>query len=223
MTTAQQEADSPSEQAVSSTMGSGVDFVARVVYLVGEINDDSAYRFMIGFRHLDDTTGPITIAMVSAGGSEHCGYTLYDLIRLAQNPVTIDCYGVCMSIAALVLQAGSRRRLAAECRFMVHNGHVDLSSGVEAGTLVALGQEVARNNLRYQTLLAEHSGVDLKKVTEFCEKETYLSAAQAVEMGFADEIILRATPPKKRRVTQLVLDQRSIRRVFRELKIKQKG
>lgn len=190
-------------EQLAAGLGTGTNAETRTLYIVGEITDEVVYRFIVAFRLFDQTPGPIHVLMMSTGGSEPGGYVIHDSIALSPNEVTIDCYGVCMSIAALILQSGTRRRLAPECRFMIHNGHVDLTAGVPATTLVAFGEEIGRNNLRYQSILAKRSGLEIEHITRLCEKETYLSAAQAIALGFADEIIAKLpsaklAPRKKR-------------------------
>lgn len=167
----------------------------RRIFLCGSIDEDKLAPFMVALRALDSEPGkasPITIVLSSEGGSENAGYAMYDAIRACRNPVIIEGYGAVMSIAALVLQAGSSRLLSPESRFMIHNGTIGLGR-LDQRTLVSVGKETARNNKRYYRVLAEHSGLSQKKVEQYCDRETYLSAEQAVGLGFADAIIQPAT------------------------------
>lgn len=178
----------------SFVLGHGIDPDTRTIYLMGPVNDEMAFRFLIGFRMLDGGEGDIRIVLNTCGGSEQEGYAIYDALGLAKNNVTIDCYGAVMSIGALILQAGKRRRMSPECRFMFHNGHADLGpGGIYQGTLVAIARESKFMTERYCTIISKRSGCKIAQVKKWCDNEKYFSAVEAVAHGFADEIITPET------------------------------
>lgn len=170
---------------------SGADFESRTLFLVGEIDEEKLYRFTVNFKVMDSAKGPITVFLSSTGGEEPSGHAFYDLIEASNNPVTIEGYGVVQSIAALILQAGSKRLLSPECRFMIHNGSFDLDKGMNSDTVVAIGKETEVNNRTYHRLLAKRSRLPIEAVREMCMAETYLSADEAVRYGFADAVITK--------------------------------
>lgn len=172
-----------------SIMATGVDVPARLIYLMGEINNEVAYRFMVALQTLDRIEGDIRIILTSVGGEEDAGYAIYDAIRLSKNKVIIEGYGAVQSIAALIIQAGNVRLLSPECRFMVHNGSLTLSEGIEADTLVAIGKEVLVNNARYHSALATRSGQTIHKIRKLCKDETFFTAQEAVYIGLADRVM----------------------------------
>lgn len=183
--------DSTNPQAfrARSALLVSADFDARQVFLTGEVNEDTARHIMIALTIMDETPGQITLNMFSTGGCEPSGHAIYDAIRGCNNEVVIIGYGAVQSIAALILQAGTKRLLTPECRFMIHNGSIDLPSGTDADTLVAIGKEVEENNKTYHRILASRSGLSLEKVKSMCQDETYLSADAAVKNGFADAVV----------------------------------
>lgn len=165
------------------------DFSTRTIYLVGEVMDEMALRFLIPFAIMDEQKGPIQIILCSGGGDESAGYAIYDAIRLAKNRVSISGYGAVQSIAALIFQAAETRLLSPHCRFMIHNGTVDLVPDTQADAVVAIGKETERNNNTYHRLLAKRSGQTIPRVREMCRDEEYFSAKEAVSFGFADGVI----------------------------------
>lgn len=173
-----------------AALGGGIDFETRTIYIIGPITHETSCRVIPAFRALDATKGSVRIVMDSGGGSEPEGFALYDVIRLANNPVHIDCYGMVQSIAALILQAGSERRMSSECRFMVHNGTMEMPGPVHQGTVISAARESSFTTERYQRILAERTGLlTFNDVEGFCKDETYLSAQEALEFGFIDGII----------------------------------
>lgn len=178
-----------SERA-ASVCGLGADFDTRTLYLCGHVMDDMTYRFIVGFREMDRLPGgPITVVINSEGGAEACGYAIYDTMMMGKNLIVTEGIGAVQSIAALIFQAGDVRRLAPNSLFMVHNGSILVSDEVEQDTVVSLAEQIKRNNIRYHTILSERSGIPLTKVISMCKDETFLSAAESVAAGFADEVI----------------------------------
>lgn len=182
---------------IGNCLSLGADPSQSTLYLVGEIEDELAYRFLVGLHVLESTGLPIKIVMCSPGGSDSAGCAIYDAIRLAKSHVTIDGYGCVQSIAALILQAADRRRLSPETRFMIHNGSINMNGGVDANTMVSIGKEIEHNNLRYSRILADRSGKSLSEIRALCNEETYYSATEAVDFGFADEVISLVPQSKK--------------------------
>lgn len=183
-----QEPSSP-EQDLMLTIASGVDVANRTIYIVGEVTDETVTKMLVTLDMFNQSIEPVRLVVSSCGGGEPQGYAIYDALMTNRNQVLIDCYGTCQSIAALILQAGDIRRLSPNCRFMIHNGSVELNSGINTDTLVAIGKEMGVTNARYHEILAERSGVELAAVQAMCQEETYLSATEAVDMGFADAVI----------------------------------
>ncbi|GAC1667248.1 MAG: hypothetical protein NVS9B9_27680 [Ktedonobacteraceae bacterium] len=184
-------------QRLSSVLGATVDVEARTIYLVGEVDDAMVYRFLVGFRLLDSVPGDITVVLSSTGGSEHAGYTIYDAIRLSENRVIIDGFGVVQSIASAILQAGDVRRLSPECRFMIHNGSMTITDTVGINEFLSLAKETQSTASRYYVILAERSSLSAKKIANLCRDETYMTAAQAIANGFADCVISPKRPKKE--------------------------
>lgn len=187
-------------QRTSTALNTGIDPFTRTIYLVGEINEDSLCHFLPAFNVLDSTDGTIRVVLSSPGGSEPAGWAIHDLIKLALNPVVVDGYGLVASIAAIILQAGSYRRLAPSCRFMIHNGSVLIDGGIGANEAVGMGEEVKKNNEKYAKTLQERSKLTLKEVEGLCRAETFMSADEAIKAGFADGTIPNQKPKTRKLV-----------------------
>lgn len=183
-------------QQAASGLGISADFEKRKIFLIGEVDDVIANKFIVVLQFMDKNPAPITVILSSTGGGEPQGYAIYDAIRICKSPVCIDGLGAVQSIAALILQAGTLRRLSPECRFMIHNGSVSLGNDTNADELVSIGEEVRKSNQRYHAVLALRSGMPIAEIKSLCEAETYFSASEAVKSGFADEVI--EIPKKKK-------------------------
>lgn len=163
---------------------------SREIYLVGTVTTEKAGGILAAIRHLDKTNGPITLVVCSPGGEDGAGWVIYDALRLCNNQTIVQCYGECQSIAALVLQGGDIRLLSPHCRFMVHNGSLAFDATVTE--LRALVTEVEVLTQSYYKALCDRSGYTEEGIRELCDKETYLSAKETVDYGFADGILSRS-------------------------------
>lgn len=181
--------DGSKEIQAALTMETGVSFADRTLYIFGGIDTSTAYKFFIPFQTLDKTGEWIRVVLNSPGGEETAGFALYDMIKNSNSPVLIDGYGSVFSIASMILQAGTARRLSPECRFMVHSGSVGLSAEVETNTFVALGEELKIIHSKYKDIIGSRSTKSKEEVSKLCDKESYLSAEDAVAWGFADGVI----------------------------------
>jgi ATP-dependent Clp protease protease subunit len=173
-------------QQVLTTLSVGADIERRMMFLVGVVDDDMLYRFITAFKVLDQTDGPIAIFMSSVGGSMYAGAAIYDTIRTAHNPVVIQGTGPIMSMATVILQAGTVRFLTPETRFMIHNASMSTEGHLQS--VSSSVRDVEFMNERYATILSERSKHSLPVIKEWLSKETYMTAQEAIDRGFADAV-----------------------------------
>lgn len=186
---------------VSSILTLRYDVNERVIYLMGDIDEDSARQFIVILNFLDNIANePIRVLLSSDGGAEESGYAIYDAIKLARNAVLVDGIGMVASIAAIVLQAGDVRRLSQNAVFMVHHGSITMPDHVEQDKVMAISRLIETNNVKYHSLIANRTGIPVAEIRKMSEEETYLSATEAVRKGFADFLWL----PKKKSTTKLL-------------------
>lgn len=182
-------------ESMYPALETGVDAAGRTIFFFGGIDDEAVARAVVALEVFDRTDGPVRIVLCSSGGDVPAGMTLYDAIRMAHNPVIIDVYGECKSMAVLVLQAGSLRRASPESRLMVHQGSVGLDP-VPTGALGDISREIERMHDRYCEILAERSGQPIRSIQRLCSKESYMSVDAAKELGLLDETMATYNPMK---------------------------
>lgn len=144
---------------------------------------------------------PITVRFSSPGGSVFDGFALYDQLKAIDTHrariTTVD-IGWSASMAGILMQAGSRRVVAANAQFMVHE-----ASTVAWGKTSDIEDEarlMRKLNDRLFKILSDRSlmahkagtateGLTLEQVWEKAKrKDWWLSSEEAVYYGFADEI-----------------------------------
>jgi ATP-dependent protease ClpP protease subunit len=72
---------------------------------------------------------------------------------------------------------------------MVHNGSVSFEAEAEKVRSHVRDAEICDN--RYREILSKRSGIPLPKIRALCRREAFLTAAEAVELGLADELEYR--------------------------------
>jgi ATP-dependent Clp protease protease subunit len=129
--------------------------------------------------------GEITVLMHHYGGSVYSGLAIYDAIRYSKCRTKLFVYGACMSMGVCILQAATRRIMMPNATLMLHSGATTLEADHNI-ELKAEIQEGQRLDQLYEEIIAKRSRIVPKKLTEMCNKKTYLTARQAVQMGLAD-------------------------------------
>ena len=122
----------------------------------------------------------------SEGGVVDVGFDIYDYLSNIDKPITTIANGLCASIATVIYMAGSKRIINSNCKFMVHlpmimgdymnskdmEGEIDSLKKLET-TLVSFYNKTA--------------GIEKEAIYPLMKNETFLSAEQAVTLGFATE------------------------------------
>lgn len=173
--------------ATSEPFENMFDNVARTVYICGEVNEESAVRAIQTLQSLDRRKGDIKVVLFTRGGDVEAGFAIYDAIRMCKNFVEVVALGSAQSMGAAILQAGDIRKIGKNCIFMIHSGEFSIEG--DSDKLESRVHELAIQDESYLRILATRSGLSISKVRALCKRETFLSAEQTVELGFADEIV----------------------------------
>lgn len=171
--------------------------IKRIMFVTGPINEGLLQKFAPAAAMCDDGV-PLEIRLTSHGGSVTVGMAMFSIIERYQGELVVLGVGYISSMAAIIMQAAPTRLLDKHCRFMIHDGSVFMGDN-EMGFHRTRSAEVERLNKWCQKQLAARSKWTLKRLREASAKETYMSAAEAVEAGFADAI---APDPTRKRASK---------------------
>lgn len=167
----------------------------RIIFVGGQINDDVAnvVTAQLLFLESEDPEKEISMYINSPGGSVTAGLAMYDTMQFVKPPVSTLCVGQAASMGAVLLAAGAkgRRYSLPHSRIMIHQ----LSGGFEgqATDIDIQAREALRLRELLNQVLANHTGQSMKKIEKDTDRDNFLSAAQAVEYGLIDEVILGRT------------------------------
>lgn len=131
--------------------------------------------------------GPVTVNINSPGGDLFEGLAIYNLLREHDGEVTVKILGVAASAASIIAMAGDTVQIARAGFLMIHNTWV-----------MAVGN---RNDLREYAdtlepfdramadIYAARTGQDNKAMAKLMDAETWIGGSDAIDQGFADELL----------------------------------
>ena len=162
----------------------------RIVFLGGEINDDTANLVVaqLLFLEMEDPDSDISLYINSPGGSVTAGMAIYDTMQYIKPQVRTVCVGMAASMGAFLLMAGEKgKRLALpNAEVMIHQ---PLGGAQGQATDVAIRAEwLMKTKKKMTAMMAEMTGQPLKKIQADVERDYFMSAAEALEYHIIDEI-----------------------------------
>jgi ATP-dependent Clp protease protease subunit len=146
----------------------------------------TAKQFAKDLKALGDVE-TLNIYINSPGGSVFEGTAIHNIIarQKARKIVQID--GLAASIASVIAMAGDEIRIAENGMMMIHNPWA-LAIG-DAAEMRKMADALDKIAEAIRASYLSQTGMDEEKIIALMDAETWMSAADAVEMGFADSII----------------------------------
>lgn len=178
----------------------------RVVYFVGEVTSEAAQKLYSELLELhwsdDNNREDIVLVLDSVGGETITAMAIYDFLSSFQHQTRINVhgyvFGMAYSSAVAILQGCATRIVSEHSYLMLHEDSVT-PTDLDKGTLrehAADSRAFADQARAITSLVAKAAGRSLKDVLKLEQRVTYLSAAQAIEEGFADSVF--STPPPRK-------------------------
>jgi len=175
----------------------------RIIMLQGVVEDYSANLIVAQLLYLQSVNDGKSIKMFinSPGGSVTAGLAIYDTMQFIKNPVETYVIGQACSMGSFLAQAGSpgKRFVLPESRTMIHrvsSGTPGTSGSVHVQELqmedtIRHFEESKKLNKRLTELYVKHNsaGKTYDELFETMKFDTFLTAKEAVDNGFADKVV----------------------------------
>ena len=163
---------------------------AFVVRLHGGLKDNNAEDIIEDLREFaaEDPDQEITFYINSFGGALSQAFAIYDTMQDIPNDIRTICEGKAMSAGMFLLTAGTpgKRQALPNCNIMAHQSSGAAMGHIEDTRLrVEYSEEL---NEKFVEIIARHSGWDVDTLTDIMSHDAYLTAEQAIDMGFIDSI-----------------------------------
>jgi len=170
----------------------------RIIFLGEEVTEMTANVVVAQLLHLanENPDKDIQLYINSPGGSVYDGLAIYDTMQYIAPDVQTIGIGLQASMGAFLLSSGAKgkRFVLPNARVMIHQP----SSGTRGKVTdqeISLRESIALKE-RLATIMADNTGQKLDKIKADMERDYWLSAADAVAYGLADEVIGQRTNAK---------------------------
>jgi ATP-dependent Clp protease, protease subunit len=163
----------------------------RIVFLGTPIEDQIANLVIAQLLHLesDDPDKDISLYINTPGGDVYSGLAVYDTMQFIKPDITTICFGMAMSMGALLLTGGTHgKRLALpNARVLIHQPSAGF--GGQASDIDIHAREVLKARQRIDEIFAQHTGQPVEQVHTDMERDRFFKAPEAVDYGLIDRVI----------------------------------
>lgn len=151
---------------------------------IGEWGDVSAAGFA---RALKEHEGArVRVCINSYGGEVFAGHAIYSQLRRHKGGVDTVIDGIAASAASIVAMAGDKISMGKGTMMMVHNPWTVAVGEADDMRKTADVLDRVRDNLI--AIYEERTGLPREQLQQLLADETWMTAEQAVELGFAHEV-----------------------------------
>jgi ATP-dependent Clp protease protease subunit len=165
----------------------------RVVFLGGEVNEESANLIVAQLVHLesDDPDKDIHLYINSPGGSVYAGLAIYDAMQFIRPDVQTICYGIAMSMGSLLLAGGAagKRQALPNSRILIHQASGGFQG--QASDIEIHAREVLALRARIDEIYAKHTSQSIERVHSDMDRDRFFTGEEAVAYGLVDTVIER--------------------------------
>ena len=152
-----------------------------------EGNGVTAARIAAALRQIGDK--PVIAEINSPGGNYFEGVAIYNLFRRHTQAVNVQVLGIAASAASIIAMAGDTVAIAHNAEIMIHQ-----AQGVFFGNADDMEDAIATlrklDNAMAETYAAR-TGKSIDELIAMMKAETYIGGQDAVDAGFADEVMQR--------------------------------
>ena len=162
----------------------------RIIFIGSEINDEVANIVSAQLLWLEQQSDKdITIHIASPGGSIYSGYQILDTMQFIKPEISTVSMGMVASMASVIASSGTKgkRFILPHSRFLVHQQLGGTKGQCSDIQIEAKEIQILKEELQH--ILAENSGQDYETIEKMCDRDTILTAQEAVDYGFVDSII----------------------------------
>lgn len=163
----------------------------RIVILSDTVNNVTANLIVaqLLFLEAEDPNKDIQFYINSPGGEVSAGLMIYDTMQYIKPDVQTICMGMAASMGTFLVAAGAKGK-----RFALPNADLMIhqpSGGAQgqATDITIAAEYILKLKQRLNRILSEHTGQPIEVIERDTDRDTWLSAEQAIEYGLIDKIM----------------------------------
>jgi ATP-dependent Clp protease, protease subunit len=165
----------------------------RIVFLMGPVDDHvaSLITAQLLFLEAENPEKDIALYINSPGGVVTSGLAIYDTMQYIRPDLNTICIGQAASMGSLLLAAGApgKRYALPHARIMTHQPSGGFQG--QATDIEIHAREIISMRQRLNEIYVRHTGRSLTEIESKMERDTFMSAQQALDFGLIDEVIER--------------------------------
>ena len=163
----------------------------RIIFL-GEAIDDHIASVVIAqllFLEAEDHEKDINLYINSPGGSVSAGLAIYDTMQFIKPDVSTNCVGMAASMGAVLLAGGAQNKRFAlpHSKIMIHQPWVGGLQG-QTTDIEIHAKEMIKTRDKLYKILANHTGKSTEQIMKDCDRDYYMTAAEAVDYKIIDKV-----------------------------------
>ena len=163
----------------------------RIIFLGSAISDEVANSMVaqLLFLQSEDAKTDVHLYINSPGGSVTAGMAIYDTMQLISCDVATYCVGMCASMGAVLLAAGTagKRSALPNSRIMIHQPLAGMEGTAEE--IMIHAKEYKRTKARLNNILLKHTGQPLDKIEKDTDRDRFMDPEEALEYKLIDRVI----------------------------------
>jgi ATP-dependent Clp protease protease subunit len=165
----------------------------RIVFLTGpvETNMCNVLIAQLLFLEAENPEMPINMYINSPGGSVYDGLGVYDVMNYIKSPVHTYVTGMAASMGSFLAQAGEpgHRYLMPRSITMIHQPSSGTKGKISDMEIDYLESMRIKKEMTDLYVLHNSRGVSYETFEKLLDRDKWLTAPQAVELGLADQIV----------------------------------
>lgn len=149
--------------------------------------DTSAASFKKQLNNFEDID-EIVVNINSPGGSVFEGVTIFNMLKNHKAKIIVNIEGLAASIASVIAMAGDEVRMPSNAMLMIHNA---MGGGFgNANEIRKFADDLEKiNQTVVNSYLIKNPSMEQEQLQNLLDAESWLSASEALELGFVDEVL----------------------------------
>ncbi|MFU1797369.1 head maturation protease, ClpP-related [Paenibacillus azoreducens] len=131
----------------------------------------------------------ITVYINSPGGDMYAGHTINNVLKRNGAYITVCIDGIAASAASIIAMAADKLIMPVNSTLMIHDPLVGLQGYYNSEDLAAVKDILDQAKQSIIAAYTMKSNLSEKEIAKLMKQERYLTAKEAHEMGFADEVL----------------------------------
>ena len=165
----------------------------RVIFCVGGIEDHMANLIVaqLLFLESENPDKDVSLYVNSPGGVVTAGLAIYDTMQFIQPDVSTLVLGQAASMGTILSTGGAhgKRFILNNARFMIHQPLGGFQG--QASDFEIHAKEILETRDNLNGILCHHSGQDKEWMAANTDRDNFMRAQEAVELGFLDQVLTK--------------------------------